>query len=209
MAYNFPTSSVLTATSAPASGAPMTICAWLNPQTTVSGVNRSVCQVDSSGPSFHGNYLLFSSSDGVNNILKADAYGASAFTSASGPSTFTTNQWLHCAGVFTSTTSRQAYLNGTSGTVNTTDCGAQNSATRTSHGFQTLSLVAEVSIWNVALTAAEIASLAKGVTCDKVRPQSLVYYVPLIRNIQDVRSGRTVNNSATPATVANHPRVYK
>jgi hypothetical protein len=31
--------------------------------------------------------------------------------------------------------------------------------------------IAEVGIWNAALTAAEIASLAKGMTCDKVRPQ--------------------------------------
>jgi hypothetical protein len=66
---------------------------------------------------------------------------------------------------------------------------------------------AEVGIWNVALTAAEIASLAKGMTCDKVRPQSLVFYAPLIRNLQDVRGGLTITNNNT-ATVANHPRVY-
>ena len=43
--------------------------------------------------------------------------------------------------------------------------------------------IAEVGIWNVALTAEEIASLAKGMTCDKVRPQSLVFYAPLVRNL--------------------------
>jgi hypothetical protein len=31
---------------------------------------------------------------------------------------------------------------------------------------------AEVGIWHAALTAAEIASLAKGMTCDKVRRRS-------------------------------------
>ena len=67
--------------------------------------------------------------------------------------------------------------------------------------------LAEVGIWNAALTAAEIASLAKGMTCDKVRPQSLVFYAPLIRNLQDVRGGLTITNHNT-ATVANHPRVY-
>jgi hypothetical protein len=67
--------------------------------------------------------------------------------------------------------------------------------------------IAEVGIWNVALTAAEIASLADGMTCDKVRPQSLVFYAPLVRDLQDVRGGLTITNNNT-ATVANHPRVY-
>ena len=67
--------------------------------------------------------------------------------------------------------------------------------------------VGEVGVWNVALTAAEIASLAKGVTCDKVRPQSLVFYAPLVRELIDVRGGRTITNNNT-ATVAVHPRVY-
>ncbi len=67
--------------------------------------------------------------------------------------------------------------------------------------------IAEVGIWNVALTDAEIASLADGMTCDKVRPQSLVFYAPLVRNLQDVRGGLPITNNNT-ATVANHPRVY-
>jgi len=68
--------------------------------------------------------------------------------------------------------------------------------------------IAEVGIWDVALTAAEIASLGKGITCDRVRPQSLKFYAPLIRNLQDVRGGVTITNNGG-ATVANHPRVYK
>ena len=67
--------------------------------------------------------------------------------------------------------------------------------------------IADAAIWNVALTAAEIASLADGMTCDKVRPQSLVFYAPLIRDLQDVRGGLTITNNNT-ATVANHPPVY-
>ena len=67
--------------------------------------------------------------------------------------------------------------------------------------------IADAAIWNAALTASEIASLAKGMTCDKVRPQSLVFYAPLVRDLQDVRGGLTITNNNT-ATVANHPRVY-
>ncbi len=61
-------------------------------------------------------------------------------------------------------------------------------------------------MWQATLTAAEIASLSKGMTCDKIRPQSLVYYTPLIRDIQDLARGMTLTN--TNSTVANHPRVY-
>ena len=67
--------------------------------------------------------------------------------------------------------------------------------------------IAEVGLWNAALTASEIASLADGMTCDKVRPQSLVFYAPLIRDLQDLRGGLSITNNNT-ATVANHPRVY-
>jgi hypothetical protein len=67
--------------------------------------------------------------------------------------------------------------------------------------------MADCGMYNAALTADEIASLAKGMTCDKVRPQSLVFYAPLVRDLQDVRGGLTITNNNT-ATVANHPRVY-
>ena len=67
--------------------------------------------------------------------------------------------------------------------------------------------IAEVGIWNIALTADEIASLAKGITCDKIRPQSLVFYAPLVRNLQDVKGGLTITNN-NGATVSNHPKVY-
>ena len=68
-------------------------------------------------------------------------------------------------------------------------------------------LLAEVGIWNAALSPAEIASLAKGVTCDKIRPQNLVFYAPLIRDLLDQKGGKTITNN-NGATVANHPCIY-
>ena len=67
--------------------------------------------------------------------------------------------------------------------------------------------MAEIGIWSAALSAAEIASLAKGMTCDKVRPQSLVFYAPLVRDLIDQKGGLTITNN-NGATVAAHPRVY-
>jgi hypothetical protein len=70
-----------------------------------------------------------------------------------------------------------------------------------------LAQIAEVGIWNADLTAAEIASLAKGMTPNKVRPQSLVFYAPLVRDLTDQKGGLTITNN-NAATVANHPRIY-
>jgi len=64
-----------------------------------------------------------------------------------------------------------------------------------------------MGVWNAALTAAEIASLAKGMTCDKVRPQSLVFHAPLVRELIDQKGGRVITNN-NGATVAPHTRVY-
>ena len=130
--------------------------------------------------------------------------------------TVSANVWNHYAGVFVSGSSRTPYTNGVAGAENTTtvaaitptftNIGAFYAGTATSIQFMD-GLIAEVGIWNVALTAAEIASLAKGMTCDKVRPQSLVFYAPLVRDLNDQKGGLTIiNNNA--ATVAAHPRIY-
>lgn len=67
--------------------------------------------------------------------------------------------------------------------------------------------VAEIGVYSVALIASEIRSLSRGVACRLVRPQSLVFYAPLIRNLVDVRGGLSLTNN-NAATVAVHPRVY-
>jgi len=67
--------------------------------------------------------------------------------------------------------------------------------------------MAECGMWSATATAAEIASLARGMTCDKVRPQSLVFYTPLVRDLIDAKGGLTITNNNS-ATVANHPRIY-
>ena len=67
--------------------------------------------------------------------------------------------------------------------------------------------VAEAAIWNVALTDAEVDSLAHGVTPDQIRPQSLVFYAPIVRNLQELKGALTITNNNT-ATVSDHPRAY-
>lgn len=122
----------------------------------------------------------------------------------------TSGQWHHACGVFTSSTSRTVYLDGGSSATNTTATSPSPNQTeigawRSSSWFS--GDIADVGFWNAALTEAEIASLAKGVTPALVRPQNLLPHLELIREVIDVRRGTAFTDVNT--TAAAHPRIYK
>jgi hypothetical protein len=149
-------------------------------------------------------------------VIAATANTTTSGTSSGGTVT-ATNTWYHCAGIYTSSTSRTGYLDGVAGTANTTSL-TPSSLDDTTIGASIYSggagtymdgQIAEAGIWNVALTAAEITSLAKGVSPLMIRPASLISYWPLIGQTSpeiDLRSRfeMTVNG----AVAADHPRVY-
>ena len=206
MAYDFTAASSqrLTTSSSPASGSPMTICAWAKPTT---GSNGMIGAVGDSGT--HRNQIQTNNGDFAVAAVGSLGLGLQQFN------TYTQNVWSHFAGVFSSSTSRVGYVNGTAGTANTANIGSQNPATEvligirraTSFGFYFNGDIAEFGVWNVALTQPEIAALAKGMSCDKIRPQNLVFYAPLVRDLIDQKGGLTITNN-NGATVANHTRVY-
>lgn len=67
--------------------------------------------------------------------------------------------------------------------------------------------IAELALWKGAgLTDAEITSLSRGFTANQIRPQSLSFYAPLMRDFQDLRNGLVITNN-NGATVATHPRI--
>lgn len=119
------------------------------------------------------------------------------------------------AAVFVSNEYRSVYLNGVEGIPNTHVLPTDANANKTSIGvlFRVTAvayftgITAECAIWNVVLTSAEIASLAKGFSPRRIRPQSRVFYAPLIRNIQDLQKALALTPVNGP-TVAAHPRVY-
>jgi hypothetical protein len=213
MARNFTAASSqsLEVTSAPATNVPLTMCAWFQVP-NADDPNAFAGLVTLGTQNGVDRYSLFYRSV-VNNVAATAVQGGTlgVATTSSGPSS---NTWTHACAVFTSTTSRTAYINAGNSGTNTTSVtvGAPNNviiAARyaTTLGAYLTGLIAEVGIWNAALTAAEIASLAKGMTCDKVRPQNLVFYAPLVRDLIDAKGGLTITNNNS-ATVANHPRVY-
>lgn len=116
--------------------------------------------------------------------------------------------WCHGCGTYPSDNQRFAYLNGANRGVNNT-LAAPNGATRFAVGSLDRSvptnffegLIAQVSIWDVALSDAEVALLASGVPASQVQPQALVAYYPNLGQNSpeiDVIGGRnlTVINGA-------------
>ena len=214
MAYDFNgTSQSLQTSSAPVTALPITMACWFKPSTvTASYTLLSIANL--TGP-FEGPRLIAEGAQ-AGDPIRVDyttSFGSAIARTTAG---YTANNWHHACGVYTTSTSRTAYLDGGNNATDTTSIAgvlslnALTFAGRLNNGIVGLFFsgqIAEVGIWNVALTAAEIASLAKGMTCDKVRPQNLVHYAPLVRDLNDQKGGRAIINNNN-ATVANHPRIY-
>jgi len=109
---------------------------------------------------------------------------------------WSTNSWVHAAGVF-ETASRVVYLNGGFTGTNTTSFSNPSTTDNllVSLNYDVGSLtggyghdasgqlvrMAEAAIWNAVLTTDEIVALSKGAKPKTVRPESLMFYSPLVR----------------------------
>jgi hypothetical protein len=211
MAYQFTAASTqrLSTASSPLAGNvyPYTLACWFRQETLATGL---MLTMNSPSSSYVGIAIL-----AAGNVRALDALAINS--AADTTTTASASSWHHACGIFSASNSRTAYLNAGGATTNTNTSGTSLTganeilvgARRVSGDLGTYytGLIAECGIWNAALTQPEIASLAKGMTCDKVRPQSLVFYAPLVRDLIDAKGGLTITNN-NGATVANHPRVY-
>ena len=66
--------------------------------------------------------------------------------------------------------------------------------------------VAECAVWTATLTADEAASLGKGFRPPRIRPQSLFFYAPRVRDTHDMRGEPLTSFGA--GAVTDHPRVF-
>ena len=220
MAYQFNgTNQYLQLGSAAVTAAPLTMACWFN----VNSITYSHVLVSITNSGIEGGitrFVLLAAGAISGDPVRAIASDSSSQNGiAETTKGYSANIWHHAAGVFTSQISRSSYLDGgNSGTnatsitptlLNRTNIGVQflQSAGGTSGTSFTDGQIAEVGIWNAALTSEEVASLAKGMTCDKIRPQSLVFYAPLVRDLIDQKGGLTITNN-NGATITTHPRVY-
>lgn len=215
MAYSFTAASSMNMStgSSPITAEPITISAWFYRFTNTS--QNGVCALNTMIDSTVNRLRFMSLGGGTNNLAAiardTSSFAAFAFTS----SNYSLNTWVHGCTVFASNSSRTAYHSGgnsgSSTTVTMSDPGLNDITIGSRNNFVGPGvfmdgLIAEVGIWNVALTAAEIGSLSRGFACNRIRPQSLVFYAPLTRNLTDAK-GRSITATNGP-TVANHPRIY-
>lgn len=196
-----------------ASGVPLTMSCWFRKTgNTTNGVLLGVFDKDTST---NGLYIAAEGAT-AGDPITAVSVATSPFYVAATTSGFTVGEWTHALGVFAATNSRTVYINNGSAGSNTNnsvpvgvDSVALGVLLRPSPMGYFDGELAEPAIWSVAnLTAEERAALARGVSPMKVRPQSLIFYPPLIRELIDVRTGVTLTAVNSP-TVAAHPRIYR
>jgi hypothetical protein len=221
MAYEFASASsqYLSVDSSPVANYPCTMATWYRVNSESLGANMALMAFGASANTSRININY----NGTTSPRRAVQVTCNNTANTQGNITFfeqtiSANTWYHAAVVLASSTDVIAYFNGspsfnggTGITVSSLDritIGVRRDTATSTLSTRFDGLLADSGIWNVALTAAEIASLAKGIACDKVRPQSLVFYAPLARDLIDVRGGRTITNNNT-ATVANHTRIYQ
>jgi hypothetical protein len=203
MAYEFNGNNQSLSSIDPIDAVPLTIACWFKSDVLA---NKNLTFL--SDPNFTSNgWGMYLSAAG----LLRGAVVAGSTSDFGTTSSYSINTWHHACLSCPSNSQRTVYLNAGAQTTNTVTRNVSAAGITTLRIGWTNNaidgLMAEIGVWSAALTQPEIASLAKGMTCDKVRPQNLVFYAPLVRDLIDQKGGRVITNN-NGATVANHPRVY-
>ena len=197
---------------------PVTMACWFNPDVAPGGDITLMGMTDNAVDEA---LLLNFDSAGTSKLRALSRSGSSGAESVHGSAVSNTT-WQHACAVWASATSRQVYFNANASTANTTSrafptgtlrfglgCRAQTANDQFFNGK-----IAEAAVWNATLTAAEIASLAKGVSPLMIRPASLIGYWPCLRNSVNIstatldrwRSRLDLTEANSPA-YSEHPRV--
>jgi hypothetical protein len=206
------TTSYVEATSAVVTAVPLTMSCWFNLDNATA--NQTLMSVSASGAT-SARFAIVAAGAVVNDPLRAVVQAGTTVVNAEA-GTFLADTWHHGCAVFTSATSRTIYLDhATSGTnttnitpnaalINRTNLASQWGAG--ARGVTANGEIMEAAIWNVALEDAEIKALSEGFKPTQIRPNALVFYAPIIREIADYARGLTLNQNAT--TVTPHHRRY-
>ena len=144
----------------------------------------------------------------VRLYYRSIAGGRNSITTAG----YSVNTWHHVCAVIASSTSRTIYLDGGNSGSDVVD--------RTAAAFVECHIgwaeygndymsgrICEVAIWNVALLAAQVASLAAGAHPYEIEPDSLVFYYPGLRTDQDLVGGHDMTAYGSPTWAEHAPKV--
>lgn len=191
---------------------PITMACWFKTASTTTNQGLlNICDASTGGQGIRLNAMGAVAGDPIRILTVGTA--ATAVDTTAG---FTANTWTHACGVFTSTTSRTVYINGGNSNTNTTSSSATGEnrlfmgVLRAASAFSSYlnGHLAEVGVWNAALTADEVRSLATGASPSLIRPESLTVYAPLLRELIDLNGAVSITNNGT-AGVSDHTRIYR
>lgn len=197
----------LSVANAIASATPLSVFCWCYPDEAITGVQMCIADTGSTN-----HYFRLNTSATFQVVAATAAGGAAAQSTTTG--TGSINTWMHIGGTFGSSAHRQAWLNGTAATAQTSNLTPTGLDTA-GIGFRPASSplgyfsgrIAEAAVWNVELSAAEIAILAAGYSplCLARRP---VAYWPLLgRFSPEIDTVGRFDLTVTGAVAAEHPRI--
>jgi hypothetical protein len=207
------TNSYIRCASTPITAAPLTMACWF--YSTNNSAAQVMMSVGESADSDRFQLAAFGNAAGKNISCYVEE-GNSGDNTCQTLTGYTVNKWHHAAAVYSSSTSRSVFIDGGSKDtgnntayvpqgVNEIFIGARR--LNASIGAAFFGLIAEVGIWNVALTDDEVLSLSKGFAPYLIRPSNLRFYNRLIRDqTADLAQGRTLILSNV--SVGHHPRIY-
>ena len=214
------TSNYFANSAAPVTAVPLTMVCWFNPANVTADMNL-VSIIDTNGFNY---FSLSAYGAATSDRIAADTGNGTTFPFAQSSAAYTANSWHHAAGVWTSATSRAAFLNGANKGTNSTSCtpGGLNHVNIAAYQGASSGVlgplngsVAEAAIWNVALSDAEIARLAEGVSPLEIRPESIVAYWSLDGLDSPEPDWKPVSGTRYPLTMtgtmafANHAPVNR
>ena len=213
MARSFNGSGYVTVASVPVSAKPVSMSCW-HWRNTGSPNPVIICLSRGSGGGAR-DHLYYNI--GTSQPVELLQFVSGAFAVVTTSNTGTLDAWNHSGVMFASSGNSKAYLNGTE-TAGSISTGYPSGMTHTVLGAHILNTgaywqyttgrLAEAGIWSVALTTEEFAALAKGMSPRKIRPQSLVYYARLVRDVKEIKGGLAIADGGSGNAVADHPRIY-
>jgi hypothetical protein len=158
-------------------------------------------------------FVRFGVNSGGSGTIFAEATCAQTFSTV-GTSSISAARpgasgWHHVVGVLSANNSRRVWLGGVAATANTSTINVDLPSGDVTQGFggQAAVAAAECGIWDVALSDAEIASLAVGASCQLVRPSNLVHYGPFVRAEQDIKQPGAFWSQFGGAPINSHPPI--
>src|SRR5262245_59123939 len=151
-----------------------------------------------------------------NNVWARSYDGGAGIGNAAGVTAATANVWQSAVGVWAATNDRKVYLNGALDASNTTVVTVTGlnltrlGAIYYSGGPQFFNgELADVAIWNVALSADEALAYGRGVSPLLIRPGGLLAYWPLHGVGEEFRSGSTLGVfTTTRSIIVGAPRAW-